>query len=682
MATWLKETRFPQGNGSHFILRLYYDISQSVDGNYSDVTFYEYFVSVDGYSGSGAATNGYINNNWVGSTTSIGKNATVFIGQRTDRYNHNADGTGSASYSASLSSPWGIGTASLSGTLSLPTIPRASNIGNQTLTINEAKTISWSRASNSFKHILKYSFGSASGTIGSNLDTSVSWKPPTSLYQQMSGKSKTGTLTLETYNGGTKIGSKNATLTLNAKESECKPTQTSLNVIDTNTTTVNLTGDNKKVIKYKSNAKITFVFNTRQYSTLKSVTVNGTNVTSSAVKGTTSSGTTPYTLTYTINGISTNSLNLIVTDTRGYTYSTTKTLTMINYIQLSANTTFFRPQPTTGAIDLSFTGNYFNGSLGNTNNTLTLQYKYKKASDSSYSSLITLTNNTDYKISGNTYFSGNGSSQSAINVGNSFDYQDDYEFVFYYKDKLSSGSKTITVPKGIPIIQWNKEKFQVNGNIFLADTNGNNKYNLKNIIELYNDTSGSNWETMLQNKIDYCIDNIDTSKTNVEAFVNGGWYGVNYGFGLFSKTGSVYQLVWFSFGKIYYCRLYNGNYSYDQVNEGRKVLFSGETTGGTDVLSDNVANYNYIEVFYKTNEDILSSTKVYTNYSSNFVVDCKDNNMITDSKLYAKYTNYRFNGKNIILGGRGEFELATDYIKYNNDNKITITKVVGYNINE
>ena len=502
MATWLNETRFPQGNGSHFILRLYYDISQSVDGNYSDVTFYEYFVSVDGYSGSGAATNGYINNNWVGSTTSIGKNATVFIGQRTDRYTHNADGTGSAGYSASLSSPWGIGTASLSGTLSLPTIPRASNIGNQTLTINESKTISWSRASNSFKHILKYSFGSASGTIGSNLDTSVSWKPPTSLYQQMSGKSKTGTLTLETYNGGTKIGSKTATLTLNAKESECKPTQTSLNVIDTSTTTVNLTGDNTKVIKYKSNAKITFVFNTRQYSTLKSVTVNGTNVTSSAVKGTTSGGTTPYTLTYTINGISTNSLNLVVTDTRGYSYSTTKTLTMINYIQLSANTTFFRPQPTTGEIDLTFTGNYFNGSLGNTNNALTLQYKYKKASDSSYSNLITLTNNTDYKISGNTYFSGDSSSEEAINLGSSFDYQDDYEFVFYYSDKLSSGSKTIIVPKGIPIIQWNKEKFQVNGDLYIADSDGRNAKNFSEIIETSAEVSSQYFSNIQVNKVE------------------------------------------------------------------------------------------------------------------------------------------------------------------------------------
>lgn len=86
-------------------------------------------------------------------------------------------------------------------------------------------------------------------------------------------------------------------------------------------------------------------------------------------------------------------------------------------------------------------------------------------------------------------------------------------------------------------------------------------------LDLFNDTSGSDWKDMLKNKIDYCISNINTAKGNAETFINGGWNGVNYGFGVFSKIGNVYQLVWYSIDGIYYCRkLGNGVYDYRNVN--------------------------------------------------------------------------------------------------------------------
>lgn len=84
-------------------------------------------------------------------------------------------------------------------------------------------------------------------------------------------------------------------------------------------------------------------------------------------------------------------------------------------------------------------------------------------------------------------------------------------------------------------------------------------------LDMIDDTSGSNWQDMMKNKIDYCISNIDTSKTNIETFINGGWYGVNFGFGIFSKTGNTYQLVWYSTDGIYYCRNVAGNYDYRNI---------------------------------------------------------------------------------------------------------------------
>lgn len=79
-----------------------------------------------------------------------------------------------------------------------------------------------------------------------------------------------------------------------------------------------------------------------------------------------------------------------------------------------------------------------------------------------------------------------------------------------------------------------------------------------NAIDMYNDTSGTDWKTLLKNKLDYCVDNINTSKTNAQVFINGGWSGVMYGFGIFSKInisgiGTTYQLMWISQDGIYYC---------------------------------------------------------------------------------------------------------------------------------
>ena len=486
MATFLKETSFPSGNGSHFRLRLYYDLSQNISGNYSDVTFYLYFASVDGYSGSGASSNGYVNNNWVGSTTSVGRNAEVYLGSRTDRYNHNSDGTGSASYSASINSPWGIGTASLSGTLSLPTIPRyatltsASNFndeGNPTITFNNP---------GGFRINAKLEIGNTQ-IVRENIPNTGSYTfqltsaERTLLRQKCTGKTLLVRETIATCIGGTTENYwswQEKTMTM----VNATPAKTRFDTIDTDNTTVNLTGSNTKFIKYKSNAKVNFNFTTKKYAKKSKLTINGVDLSGWAEKSS-SNGTTTYEVEYTFNDINTNKIDIYVKDSRGYEYKETKTLNMINYIPVSANINTYRPQPTTGEIETKFTGNYFNGSFGNSNNNLTIRWKYRKKGDQNYSSYTILTLNDDYKISGNTFYSGNSSSERPIDLGNTYDYRYDYEFVFEINDLLSSTSKTITVPKGIPIIQWNKTKFQINGDLYIADNEGKNPKNFSEIIE-------------------------------------------------------------------------------------------------------------------------------------------------------------------------------------------------------
>ena len=125
----LETANFNGSNGSHFYIELQYVLSsQDAAEVESTVTYYLYAGASGGYSGSGAALNGYINGTLVGSTTSIGKNGRVLLGTLTETIPHEEDGTCSPSYSASASAPWtGLGSASLSGVYSLPPIAVKNN---------------------------------------------------------------------------------------------------------------------------------------------------------------------------------------------------------------------------------------------------------------------------------------------------------------------------------------------------------------------------------------------------------------------------------------------------------------------------------------------------------------------------------------------------------------------------
>ncbi|SES23876.1 DUF859 family phage minor structural protein, partial [Streptococcus gallolyticus] len=140
----------------------------------------------------------------------------------------------------------------------LTTIPRASDVSASTGTIGSAMTINISRKSSSFTHTVKYSFGSRSGTIATGVGTSVSWTPPNDLASVIpNATSGLGGITVETYNGSTKVGSKSAQLTLNVPSS-MKPTFTGITLSDNNTTVQNLIPDGNTFVEILSLIKVTF----------------------------------------------------------------------------------------------------------------------------------------------------------------------------------------------------------------------------------------------------------------------------------------------------------------------------------------------------------------------------------------------------------------------------------------
>ena len=358
---------------------------------------------------------------------------------------HNTDGNKSINVSASFTSvSSSLSGGSVSGTVALSYIPRASSISATSVDIGSNTTITINRASASFTHTITYSFGSLSGTIATKTsNTSISWTVPTSFYAQIpNAKSGTCTLTCTTYNGNTQIGSATTTTFIaTANQSLCTPTLTGT-IIDTNSTTINLTGDSSKLVKYKSTAKITATATAKNSASISSVTIGG-------VSGS----------TRTISNVEQNSFSVVATDSRGYSKTITVSATMINYVPLSCSSSFKRKSQTSDIVVLNYSGNYFNDSFGSQSNTLSVNWKYREKGSNTWIDGGTLTPT----ISNNKY-------SGSLELPVEFDYKTNYEFSLYYQDKLVSSNTGINdVTKGIGSLEVYKTATRITGDLI---TNG------------------------------------------------------------------------------------------------------------------------------------------------------------------------------------------------------------------
>lgn len=355
---------------------------------------------------------------------------------------------GSKSFTVSGFSGWiyeSGNTYASSQTFTLPTIPRASSVSCSTANIGSNATITINRASTSFTHTLTYSFGSLSGTIATKTSsTNISWTIPTTFYDQIpNSKSGTGTITCDTYNGSTLIGSKSTSFTATVSESASKPTL-SPTVSDSNTTTTALTGDSSKFIKYYSNASVATGASARNSATLKSQ-----KITCGAKSITSASGT--------INAVESGSFTFSVTDSRGYTTTQTVNKTLIEYIKLTCSLNAGAPT-TAGVATLKISGNYWDGTFGKVANTLTVQYRYK-AQGGSYGEWTTVSATK----SNNTY--------NATATISGLNYQTTYVFQARAVDKLATINTDEQARRTTPIFDWSKNDFNVNGTLKVNNTN-------------------------------------------------------------------------------------------------------------------------------------------------------------------------------------------------------------------
>lgn len=339
----------------------------------------------------------------------------------------------------------------------------ASSVGATDANIGSTSTITVTKYNSSYYHTLQYSFGSLSGYITSSggvsssaskfSATSVAFTIPTTFYAQIpNSKTGTCTITCKTYSSSsstTQLGnSTTCTITVTATGS---PTVNGT-VVDTNATTIALTGNSAKLIRYKSTAVATISATANNSATISSKMINNVAPTNDA---------------RTFSGVSISSFVFKATDSRGYSASKTVNPSMIPYIMLTLNAEIGRPTPTGSEITMKLSGNYYNGSFGAYSNTLTIKYRYRESTSSTYSSWITVPT-TSYSTGSITY------SSSTISLGTEFDYQKSYVFQVRAVDgvtdyPLTTITKTIVVQRGIPVFDWGENDFAFNVPVYITD---------------------------------------------------------------------------------------------------------------------------------------------------------------------------------------------------------------------
>ena len=167
--------------------------------------------------------------------------------------------------------------------LPLTTIARASQPSINTypnnspnITAGTACMIHMNKKAN-YTHKVSYWFGNRKGTIATGVVDNCSWTPPTSLLDQIpNAQTGTGTITVETYNGNTKIGDGSCGFTLHLP-SDASPSAGELTITENNANVKSKGND--ITVQQISNKTVKVTATPKYYASISSVTLNGANMT-------------------------------------------------------------------------------------------------------------------------------------------------------------------------------------------------------------------------------------------------------------------------------------------------------------------------------------------------------------------------------------------------------------------
>ncbi len=425
--------------------------STSVSGNSSSVSytlklksttkdFYQYGVGASvSLDGKTVATR----DRYTASQISIGTYSSVTLLSGTATVGHGADGTKTMALSYSLdmaSASYTPGPVSGSGTMALTHIPRGATITSApNFTDEDSPTVKYSNPAGGSLQVGIYKTDGSTALAGYRTATGSSYTfrftaAEKSNLQKVNTGGNTATVRfyLKSVVGGqTFLKSVDRTLTIANPAPTLNPT-----VTDSNSITLALTGSSDKLVKYHSNAKVTFGASAVKGATLKSKKVT------CATQALTADGT--------MQGVESGTFSFSATDSRGNTTAKTVTKDMVNYVRLSCNLGDGMPDGE-GTFALEVTGACFYGSFGAVDNALTVEYRYRVQGENTWGAWTAVDSVLPL---GFTYLA-----RARVE---GLDYQAAYQFQARATDKL----ETVTTPektvKSLPTFDWSGTDFNFN----------------------------------------------------------------------------------------------------------------------------------------------------------------------------------------------------------------------------
>ena len=246
---------------------------------------------------------------------------------------------------------------------------------------------------------------------------------------------------LETYSGSTLIGtSKATTVTININNSN--PVIGSVSYIDSNSTTVAITGNNQYIIRNKSilSVALTNLSAINGANLIKVEITIGSNTTTVTLSGTTASTVVNIGA---VNLSSNSILTVKLTDSRGNTATSNVTVLIYDWVAPTAVIECARLNNYYTDTNLLVNSNY--SSLGG-HNSITIKAYTKLSSASSYGSAINITDGT----------------ATTLSLANT----DAWNVKVVVSDKLDSTTYILYVDKGLPLVFFDRLKSSMGVNCF------------------------------------------------------------------------------------------------------------------------------------------------------------------------------------------------------------------------
>lgn len=345
---------------------------------------------------------------------------------------HNADGTKQVAVSTHLEGgDTSVGDFNTSATITLPTIPRQANITVADNFDDEDSPI--------------VEYDNPAGAAVTSLDIGIFNAAGTTAYAEYRAVNKTGTsytfnLTDDERNALRAAMPNATTMTIRfylrtvisgvtyysysekvVSIVNANPTVTA-SYADLNTVVSAVTGSNQTLVSGLSNARVTAVPITNKYSTVASLKIGGVTVAD------------PYQKTF--NNVDAATVDIEITDSRGYTATTQVTFTYTEYEGITFLASFFRTAAANNEVAVQFSGTFFNDNIGTSPNTITVHYRYQPELGE-WSEWIDL----DVAIDGNN-FSNEG---VQVSLGSVFSRNSQYRFEIEFIDLLDTKTNTLIV---------------------------------------------------------------------------------------------------------------------------------------------------------------------------------------------------------------------------------------------